>query len=411
MDVVALRQPEDVFTPEFFADPYPTYRRFREIDPVLELPFDLNLEQSQVIAGTTSNTWLITGHQAVFDVLRDTDVFSSALPSPDGLTLTEAEQGRLVLINSDPPRHTALRHVVNRAFTARRVAALEPMIRTLSEELVARIPLDEPVDLMPALCEPLPITVIATLLGIEPDRRADFKRWSDAMVASADPSTLDDNLAEIASMHEYFAAQVASKRAHPGDDLVSMLVAADMDGTALEDWEVVSFCVLLLLAGNETTRSLLGCMIATLSERPDLWAALRRDPSLADAAVEESLRYDSPVQVLNRWTKCETTLHGHTVPAFANVAAAYAAANRDPAVFPDPDEFRLDRPTGRHLAFGLGAHFCLGAPLARAEGRIVLQSLLSRFGTVERAEEPPRYQSASRVVRGPSRLPLRFLAS
>jgi cytochrome P450 len=408
MEVMDVQRPEDVFTDDFFDDPYPTYRRFRSIDPVLELPFDLNLEQSQVIAGTTSNTWLLTGYDAVFDALRDHDVFSSALPSPEGLALTEAEQGRLVLINSDPPRHTALRHLVNRAFTARRVAALEPMIRDLAEQLVAQLPAGEPVDLMPTLCEPLPITVVATLLGIAPDRRADFKRWSDAMVASADPSTLEQNLAEIAAMHEYFAEEVAAKRRAPADDLISLLVDANIDGNALEDWEAVSFCVLLLLAGNETTRSLLGCMLTTLSARPDLWAALRADPALADAAVEESLRYDSPVQVLNRWTKRETEFHGHTIPAFANVAVAYAAANRDPAMFPEPDEYRLDRPTERHIAFGLGAHFCLGAPLARAEGRIVLQTLLERFDTVERVEQPVRFQRASRVVRGPSTLPLRF---
>jgi cytochrome P450 len=408
MDLMDVRQPDDVFTADFFADPYPTYRRFRELDPVAELPFDLNLEQSQSIAGLSSNTWLITGHQAVFDALRDHDVFSSALPSPEGLTLTETEQGRLVLINSDPPRHTKLRHLVNRAFTPRRVAALEPMIREMSDQLVAQLPAGEAVDLMPAMCEPLPITVVATLLGIAPDRRADFKRWSDAMVASADPSTLDANLAEIAAMHEYFAEEVAAKRKQPADDLISLLVDADVDGTVLEDWEAVSFCVLLLLAGNETTRSLLGCMLATLSQRPDLWAALRANPDLADAAVEESLRYDSPVQVLNRWSKRDTEFHGHKIPAFANVAVAYAAANRDPAVFPDPDEYRLDRPTERHIAFGLGAHFCLGAPLARAEGRIALQSLLARFETVERVDEPVRYQSASRVVRGPATLPLRF---
>jgi cytochrome P450 len=147
-------------------------------------------------------------------------------------------------------------------------------------------------------------------------------------------------------------------------------------------------------------------MLAVLSERPDLWTALRHDRRLIEAFVEEALRYDSPVQVLNRWTTRETSFHGHTIPAFANVAVAYAAANRDPAVFPDPDAFRLDRPSERHLAFGIGAHFCLGAPLARAEARIVVEELLAAGERLERVDEPVRFQRASRVVRGPSTLPL-----
>ncbi|MCU1374879.1 MAG: cypA2 [Actinomycetia bacterium] len=401
MDATVATQEDEVFTDAFFQDPYPTYRHYREIDPALPLTFNLNLEQSQTLAGTDERTWFLTGHQAVFDALRDHDAFSSALPSPDGATLTEAEQGRLVLINSDPPRHTALRSIVNRAFTVARVTSLEPMMRQLAEDLVAAVPRGEATDLMPALCEPLPITVIATLLGIPPELRADFKRWSDAMVASADPATLDDNLGQITAMHEYFGAEVSARRSAPGGDLISLLVASD-----LADWEAVSFCVLLLLAGNETTRSLLGCLLAVLSEQPDLWDALKADRSLVDAAVEEALRYDSPVQVLNRWTKREVELHGHQLPAFANVAVAYAAANRDPSVFPEPDRFRLDRPAERHVAFGLGAHFCLGAPLARAEARLTLEVLLDRVERLERSSAPVRFQSASRVVRGPVTLPL-----
>jgi cytochrome P450 len=408
IDISEVQRAEDFFTDDFFADPAPTYHRFRAVDPVLELPFDLNLEQAQMVAGASTNTWLVTGFDAVFDVLRDPLAYSSSLPSPDGRPMTEAEQGRLVLINSDPPRHTGLRQMINRAFTPRKVAALEPMIRACADRLVSAIPRDEPVDLMPLLCEPLPIIVIAELLGIDDERRADFKRWSDAMVATADADTIEANLTATGAMHAYFVDEVARRRADPTDDLVSLFATALLDGKPLQDWEAISFCVLILLAGNETTRSLLGSMLTRVAGRPGLWSRLRADPTLADAVVEEALRMDSPVQILNRWTTREVDLHGHTLPARANVAVAYAAANLDPAVFADPDEFRIDRAGGRQLAFGAGAHLCVGAPLARAEGRLVLQSLLDRFEEVAIAGDGPRFQRDSRVVRGPRTLPLCF---
>lgn len=390
----------DVFTPEFFRDPYLTYRRFRDIDPVLELPFNLNLEQSQSITGDDDRTWVVTGHAAVAAALLDHASLSSALPSRDGAQLTEAEQGRLVLINSDPPRHTNLRNIVNRAFTPRQVASMEPDLRVLADGLVAALPRGSTVDLMHAIFETYPITVIATLLGIPAEHRTDFKRWSDAMVAAADPSTLADNLGEITAMNEYFVTEVAARRANPGDDLISLLVASD-----LADWEAVSFCVLLLLAGNETTRSLLGCLFTVLATRPDLWQCLKADRTLIDSAVEEALRFDSPVQVLNRWARRDMDLLGHEIPKYGNVAVAYAAANRDPAVFDRPDEFLLDR-SGRHVAFGLGVHYCLGAPLARAEAKFVLGAMLDQFDSIESTGSGAQFQASSRVVRGPSSLPV-----
>ncbi|MEO8692381.1 MAG: cytochrome P450 [Acidimicrobiales bacterium] len=407
MPVITAKSPHDIFTTEFFQDPYPTYRSMREQDPVLELPFDLNLEQAQVINATGATTWILTGHSAVSDALRDTDVFSSALPSPTGEPQTELEQGRLVLINSDPPRHTALRQLINRAFNQRQVAELEPMVRDMATRLVAAIEGGVSVDVMPQLCESLPIAVIAALLGVPVELHQQFKMWSDAMIAAADPASLDQNLAKIIELQEFFAGEVADRRARPRDDMISHLANARIEGRPLEDWEAVSFCVLILLAGNETTRNLLGCGLNVLADRRELWSLLRRDRSLIEPFVEESLRFDSPVQVLNRWTKRAVDFHGHAIPAHANIAVAYAAANRDPDVFPDPDAFVLDRPPGRHVAFAIGAHFCVGAWLARAEARLTFNALLDRFSAVERGGATVM-QHHSRVVRGPAVLPLIF---
>ena len=408
MSVITANAPEDVFTPEFFRDPYPTYRSMRERDPVLELPFDLNLEQAQVINATGATTWVLTGHAAVVDALRDSDVFSSALPSPTGEPQTELEQGRLVLINSDPPRHTALRQLINRAFTPRRMDELEPLVRATAARLVSSIDEGASVDVMPTLCERLPIAVIAALLGVPEARHREFKAWSDAMIAAADPASLDENLAKIVELQEFFAREVADRRAHPRDDLISQLANAHIDDRPLEDWEAVSFCVLILLAGNETTRNLLGCGLNVLADRPDLWSAMRADRRLVEPFVEESLRYDSPVQTLNRWTKHAVDFHGHRIPAHANIAVSYAAANRDPLVFPEPDAFVLDRPPGRHVAFAIGAHFCVGAALARLEARLTFEALLDRFGGVARGDGDVVMQHHSRVVRGPAVLPMVF---
>lgn len=393
----------DVFSPEFFQDPYPTYHRFRNEDPVLRLPFNLQLEQAQETYHDDGGSWLITGFDACSQALREHQVFSSMIP---GISPEVQERERLVLINTDQPRHTRLRAMLNKTLTPRRTASLEPWIRTLVRRLV-----DEAgsgvLDVVGTLAEPLPILVIASLIGVPPQDLAQFKEWSDAMVALPTPETIASNRAKTLAMHEYIGAMLRIRQAEPSDDFMSTLINAGGSEEPLQDWEITSFCVLLLLAGNETTRNLVSCLLNVAADRPDLWQALRADRGLIAGAIEESLRYDSPVQVLNRWTTRDTMLGGHLLPAGSNVAVAYAAGNRDPACFANPDDFVFDRPVKQHLAFGLGIHFCLGAPLARLEAGVVLDELLERYPSISRAA-PARFQQMSRVIRGLTALPIEF---
>jgi cytochrome P450 len=393
----------DLFTDAFFDDPYPTYRAFREQDPVLELPFNLQLEQAQETYHDYAGSWLVTGFEACSDALRRNQVFSSAIP---GVSAEAQERERLVLINTDQPRHTRLRAMMNKTMTPRRTASMEPWIRTLVRRLIDEAGAGE-VDVVTTLAEPLPILVIASLIGVAHEDLAQFKTWSDAMVALPMPETIDANRAKTQAMFDYIGSMLAQRRAHPSDDFMSTLIAAGGADDPLEDWEITSFCVLLLLAGNETTRNLVSCLLNVVADRPDIWQSLGADRSLIPLAVEESLRFDSPVQILNRWTTEETTLAGHTLPAGANVAVAYAAGNRDPASFANPETFVANRPENRHIAFGFGIHFCLGAPLARLEAAIVVEELLDRYQAIGRSR-PPTFQHAARVIRGLQSLPLSF---
>jgi len=385
-----------VLTPEWMQDPFPHYQSLRAEGPVLRVG--------------NSNSWFLSGFTAVFEALRNHEVFSSAggyraRADPDG------EGGlRLVLIADDPPRHTRFRGIVNRAFTPRRIAALEPWIREVADGLLddidRRQAAGEAVNVVEALTIPLPVLAIATLLGIPPQRRTDFKRWSDALVGGLGGQMAGSG-DDLRDMLAYFGLTAEEKRAHPLDDLISAVATAEVEGDRLADWEVIGFCVLLLVAGNETTTNLMGNMLNVLVDRPDLWQQLREDRSLVEPVIEETLRFDGPVQTLFRQTLHDTELEGVEIPAGADVLVCFGAANHDPAEFPEPEEFRLDRELNRHVAFGMGIHYCLGAPLARAEARNALNAMLDRYPTIERAGEARRL-TMTPMLRGFADLPLRL---
>ena len=403
----------DPFAAEVIDDPYPHYARLRDEAPVCRIEAD--------------NLWMVTRFDDVAAVLHDPTTYSSA----DGMgALMSGRVGRnridarglfgldmqdlRVLIATDPPDHTRLRRLLSRAFTPRAIAELEPHLREVCAELVDDLlaAADRGTgDLVAQLAFPFPVIVIAELLGIPPERRDDFKRWSDALVGALsgnwNPLEAQQTLGE---MFMYLADVVERRRRQPGDDLISRLVAgADPDDPdSLSSVEITFFAVLLLVAGNETTTNLLGNGAAAFSAHPDQGRLLREQPDLLGPAIEEILRWDAPVQGLFRSTTRPVTLAGIDLPAGAMVLVSFAAANRDSRHFPDADRFDIGRRPSDHLAFGHGIHYCLGASLARLEARLVGETLAARDVRLEPAPGAQRVDSM--ILRGFASFPVTVAA-
>jgi len=310
--------------------------------------------------------------------------------------------------------HLRMRDLVNRGFTPRQIKRLEPRIRELVAGCLAELGRKPQFDLVSELNVPLPVTVIAEMLGVEPEKRHVFKHWSDVIIAGATGSgianPLDSGVLDaMAELRAYLRPIARERRRHPVDDLISILVEAEVDGAGLSDYEIFLFVLLLMIAGNETTTNLLGNAVDALLAHPDQLARVRADPERIPGLVEETLRYDGPVQFITRRTTREFTMHGQTLPANARVVVLLGAANRDERRFADPDRFDVGRDTRGHVAFGFGAHFCLGASLARLEATAALEALvpeLSRFTRVR----PEREFLDSYLIRGRARLDLRVAA-
>lgn len=298
------------------------------------------------------------------------------------------------LVN-DPPEHTAFRQLFSRAFTNRTVERLEESIGALADELLDAMldSSDRTADFHDAYACPLPTIVIAQLLGIPPEDLARFKQMSDDLTATYNLPDPHASAAPRAAFDEYFQSVIAARRAEPGDDLVSRLAAAEVDGRRLSDHELQWMLLLLLLGGNETSTALLTNVVWRLLEVPARWDALRAKPALAEVVIEESLRHDPPVLGLFRTPTRDVTVHGVAIPERSKVMVCFASANRDGDVFADPEVFRMDRTPDdvrRHLSFGFGAHFCPGAALARLEARITLERLLRRTPSLRIAGDTTR---------------------
>jgi cytochrome P450 len=383
---------------DMLRNPYPAYEKMRAGAPVLHVP--------------PANLWMIFDYDGVKRALYDHETFSSRAspPGPTGAPLDW-------LIFFDPPRHTKLRALIMRAFTPRVIANLEPRIRELSSELLDQTIERGEMDLCADFSVPLPMMVIAEMLGIPIADRPQFKRWSDVLLSLAETiSGSEETAARVGQefgevtveMRVYLTGLLVERRAAPKDDLLTKLVEAEVDGEQLTEEEILDFFQVLLLAGSETTTNLINNAVLCFLENPDQLARLRASPDLLPSAIEEVLRYRSPVQAMPRKTKRDVEVHGQVIPAGEFVLAMIGSANRDPEHFKDAGRFDVTRDPNPHIAFGHGIHFCLGAALSRLEARIALPDLLSRLTGFKLASEEPWEPRKAFHVHGPTRLPIRF---
>jgi pimeloyl-[acyl-carrier protein] synthase len=394
------------FAPEVHADPYPVYARLRSEDPV---------HWSDLM-----ESWVLTRYRDVVAVL-DSDRFSAERRRANNrfareLAARQEEIGPVgrvtTMLTADPPLHTRLRGLVNKAFTPRAVERLRPRIQEIVDELLDAVAGSGRMDVIADLAYPLPVIVIAEMLGVSPDDRAQFKRWSTDIAATTGGPLMGADVLQRAdqsaiALAEYFERVIAERRREPRDDLLSGLIAAEEQGQVLSDEELLATCILLLVAGNETTTTLIGNGVLALLRHPEQMRILRDDPSLIRSAVEEILRYDPPVQGTGRVALADTEIGGKRIEKGQLLLTLLAAANRDPEQFPNPDELDVTRSENRHLAFGYGIHFCLGAPLARLEGQIAINGLLRRLPEPRLATDDLQW-GGSFILRGLKSLPIAF---
>ncbi len=365
----------DPFAPEQRENPYPVYRELRDHQPVYRLE-ELGFS-------------LLSRFADVSEALSNPGLYSSAQGMGAGMGAGSSPMAALMstLISTDPPRHDRLRALVSRAFTPRRIAALEPRIREIASELIDSFSDRQSCDLVEEFTGPLPTIVIAELLGVPAEDHKFFKERTNSLLNSVGASRLRrpadaPDLAAMAApaleLVQYLRDIYDKRRVERRDDLMSALLDAEIEGERLTDPELMGFAFLLLIAGNETTTNLISNALVLLCDHPDQYELLRSDPALLPFAIEEFLRFESPVPGIARALTADTTLHGETLPAGERVFLLFGAANRDERQFEEPDRFDVMRKPTQHLALGFGTHFCLGASLARLEARVAFEELMLR---------------------------------
>lgn len=352
--------------------------------------------------------WAVTRHADVVEVSKHPETYSSHV----GATFLRDQRPRdlaalqQMMLNIDPPKHSTLRRIVSKVFTPRMVDGMFSSVDRYAARIVDGLEPDTEIDLVERVSSELPLLVLAELLGMPAEDRHLLYGWTNRMVGLDDPAYggRPAFLAAFMEMFAYAEKQADIRRANPGDDLWSLIVNAEVDGERLTLDELQRFFQLLMIAGNETTRNLLTGAVLTLDAHPDQWARLRRDPDLLRPAIEEVLRFHPPVIQFRRTTVADAELGGQRIRAGEKVVIFYGSANRDEAVFPDPDRFDIDRTPTNHLTFGVGAHFCLGNSLARMEARVLLKRLFTRFPEMRVAGEPVRFRS--HFINGYRELPM-----
>jgi cytochrome P450 len=398
----------DLFDPAFTADPYPTYARLRSSAPVYRAALP-----------DGRGVWLITRYDDVLAVLKDQrfvkdwrgaltpEQLAQVPPIPE--VMKPLSQN---MLDTDPPDHERLRALVLKAFTPRLVERLRPRVQAISDGLLDAVQDRGEMDLINDYAFPLPITVIAELLGVPAEDRNNFREWSDAAVSgNASQEYMEQILIpHMQAFTDYLRALFEEKRSNPKDDLVSALVRAEEAGDRLSEDELLGMVFLLLVAGHETTVNLIGNGVLALLQHPDQLRKLKEDPSLIKPAVEELLRYDGPVETsTERFAGEDVEIGGQVIPRGEMVLVVLAAADHDPERFPDPDELDITRTDNRHLAFGKGIHHCLGAPLARMEGQIAISTLLRRMPNLRLKGSPESLSwRPGMILRGLRGLPVEF---
>jgi cytochrome P450 len=381
----------NLFSEEMRRDPFPVYEQMRKAAPVFRAPPPFSM-------------WMVFDHEGVKRVISEHEVFSSRVPAPDNW-----------FIFFDPPQHTKLRGLISRAFTPKSIVNLEPHIRQLSRELLEGVGARAEIDLVADYAVPLPMKVIAGMIGIPSADWAHFKRWSDAilklsytmrgMEQDAEAATALTGFREVtAEMNEYLGEMIAQRRAKPADDLLTRLVEAEVDGERLTQHEILGFFQLLVVGGQETTTNLITNTMLCLFDNPEQFARLKREPGLLPSTIEETLRYRSPFQWLMRTPREPIELHGETLKPGELILAMIGSANRDPKQFADADRFDIARNPNPHVAFGHGIHSCLGAALSRMEAKIAIADLLERFPAINRSDDDPWEPRKALHVHGPARL-------
>lgn len=395
--------------PEVVANPYPYYDQLRSQDPV-------HWNESD-------NYWYITRYEDLTSLIRDERLSSARFRAVTAGLPEEVRQSLSALIGalsswmlmSDPPSHTRMRGLINMAFTPRMIELMRSKTQTLVDGMLDKVQKDGRMDVIADLAKPLPATVISDMLGVPNQDQSQFKQWSDdiaaGLVGSESVGTQADRYAmaqkSFLELSDYFRGIVQELRGHPQDNLLSALVAAEEAGDKLTEEELFANCVLLMFAGHETTTNLIGNGTLALLQNPEQMRMLQEDGELIGSAVEELLRFDSPVQKLGRLATADIEIGGKVIKAGELAMLCFGAANRDPEQFSNPDRLDITRPDNRHVAFAHGIHYCLGASLARQEGQIAINTLLNRMPDI-RLETEDLERNPSTVLRGLTSLPVSF---